>query len=58
MLINPDMFGKTKAICVVCDMLVSKKTRFAANFKARKYYFCCEDCRSSFVSNPYEYIKM
>ncbi len=50
--------GNEKAQCVVCDMLVSKKTRFTAIFRRKKYYFCCNDCKSSFTGSPYEYIKV
>lgn len=46
---------KDSAICLVCDMMVSKKTHFTTTFKEKKYYFCCDDCKSSFVKNPYKY---
>jgi len=52
---NSVMKDKTRAVCLVCDMLVSKKTHFATKFQGKKYYFCCDDCKSSFIKNPYKY---
>jgi YHS domain-containing protein len=52
---NSSMNDKARAICVVCDMIVSKKTHFTTKFKNKRYYFCCENCKSSFIKNPYKY---
>ena len=46
---------KDSAICLVCDMRVSKKTHFKTKFKEKTYYFCCGDCKASFMKNPYKY---
>lgn len=46
-----------RASCPVCAMMVSKESHFSASFKGRTYYFCCEECMSSFLSNPYEYLQ-
>lgn len=50
--------SKDRAMCLVCDMVVSKKTRFTTILKGRKYYFCCNECKSAFVKSPYEYAKV
>ncbi len=49
------MKDKKRAVCVVCDMIVSKKTHFTARFKGKTYYFCCDNCKSSFIGNPNRY---
>jgi len=51
-----NMRDKMRAICVVCDMIVSKKAHFATKFKGKNYYFCCNDCKSAFEKNPYKYV--
>ncbi len=45
----------SRAICMVCDMFVSQKTHFKARFKSKTYYFCCDECKHAFTSNPYRY---
>lgn len=49
------MKAKNRAVCLVCDMIVSKETHFKTVFKGKRYYFCCNDCKSSFTKNPYKY---
>ncbi len=45
-----------KETCPVCGMLVSRKTHFTAAFKGKRYYFCCEECKSAFLNSPYTYL--
>ncbi len=49
------MQGKDRTICVVCDMLVSRKSHFKSTFKGKDYFFCCDECKSAFDQNPYNY---
>lgn len=49
------MDGKGKAVCLVCDMVVSKKSHFNGRFKSKMYYFCCQDCKSAFEKNPFKF---
>ncbi len=44
-----------KALCVVCDMVVSKASHFTSMFRHKRYYFCCSDCKSTFDKNPFNF---
>ncbi len=44
-----------RAVCPVCSMMVSRETAFASKFRGRKYYFCCNDCKSAFTMNPFKF---
>ncbi|HUO24866.1 MAG TPA: YHS domain-containing protein [Candidatus Aquilonibacter sp.] len=42
----------------VCGMEVDEKaTDFQTLFAGRKYFFCSEDCRKEFESEPNDYIE-
>lgn len=45
-----------RAICPVCGMIVSRASHFKGTFRSRRYYFCCNDCKTSFEADPYKYI--
>lgn len=44
-----------KTTCLVCGMIVSRKTRFTLTFRKKKRYFCCNDCKAAFAQNPFRY---
>lgn len=39
----------------VCNMKVSKDSKFHSDFQGRTFFFCCEGCKSEFDSNPIKY---
>ena len=42
----------------VCGMTVDdNKAEFQTQFAGKKYFFCSEQCRKEFESNPDEYAK-
>lgn len=45
-----------RAVCPVCSMLVSRKTRFSSTFRQRRHYFCCKGCKAAFDNSPFRYI--
>ncbi len=49
------MDGKGKAVCLVCEMIVSKSSHFSSRFRGKEYYFCCDDCKSAFGKNPFKF---
>lgn len=37
-----------RATCPICGLIVSTKSHFGVSFKGKKYYFCCNECKSAF----------
>ena len=44
------------AVDPVCKMNVDEKTVATSMYKGKKYYFCAESCRKSFVENPKKFL--
>jgi YHS domain-containing protein len=42
---------------LVCNMQVSKKTAFKADYNGKTYYFCRQECKSDFERAPEQFIK-
>ena len=40
----------------VCGMRVDEKSEFQTLFAGKKYFFCSEECRKEFESEPDEYL--
>ncbi len=40
---------------VVCGMDVNEKTAIKSEYKGKTYYFCCQECKTSFYKNPAKY---
>jgi YHS domain-containing protein len=41
----------------VCGMKVDEKSEFHTQFAGRKYFFCSDECRKEFESEPDEYVE-
>ncbi len=45
------------AVNPVCGMTVEKTTsEYSILFHGERVYFCCENCKNSFVNNPERYV--
>ncbi len=43
---------------IVCGMMVNEhKPPAKSSYEGKEYYFCSDNCKSKFESNPREYIK-
>lgn len=45
------------AIDPVCKTEVNDKKAPSADYKGKKYYFCCPSCQWAFETKPQEFIK-
>lgn len=46
-----------KATDPVCKMRVDKNnTKYFSEYKGENYYFCSENCKSQFDTNPKDYV--
>ncbi len=43
------------AIDVICGMKVKEDTNLKSEFQGKTFYFCGEDCKKKFDSNPLKY---
>ncbi|MEA2552400.1 MAG: hypothetical protein QOJ65_576 [Fimbriimonadaceae bacterium] len=52
---------KTEINCAVMgfkiDMAEAAKTKMFADYKGRRYFFCCSGCPETFKANPAKYAK-
>jgi len=46
----------SKAIDPVCGMTVDPATALSAEHDGTRYYFCCEACRTKFITDPEKYL--
>jgi len=43
---------------IVCGMMINEhKPPAKSSYEGKEYYFCSDNCKSKFESNPREYIK-
>ena len=46
----------SKALDPVCGMTVDPATALSAEHDGTRYYFCCEACRTKFITDPEKYL--
>ncbi|MGP6220439.1 YHS domain-containing protein [Caldiplasma sukawensis] len=45
------------AIDPVCGMKVNEKSAIMWEYEGKKYYFCCDHCKETFIKNPIKYTR-
>lgn len=45
-----------KKLCIVCGKDIIKE-KYSTKHEGEHYYFCSEECRDEFESNPEEYLE-
>lgn len=43
--------------CAVCGDPVDERSAPSAQYHGATYYFCCEECKQQFLSDPKRYAK-